>query len=488
MNPTAKSLPEQAFEYISRHGLIDRGDHVLAAVSGGPDSVALLGALTDLKEALAVERITVVHFDHRLRGKESDEDREFARALAHSAGLDFRSAEADVGDFARSRKISVEMAARECRRSFFLKTAAELDGNRIALGHTADDQAEEVLLRILRGTGPAGIQAMSPSTGDGIIRPLLFATRAAILEYLRESGMEYRVDSTNSDPSYQRNFLRLKIFPLLKEAFSPRIVRTITRCADLSREEESWWRPQIQSLWDDICLERAEDGCALDFERLRGLHPALARRILRLGISMVKGNLSGVGYVHLEPLMEMVLSGKRGKSVEIPGGIEASVLGGKLFISSRGCTGPRDPPEEPLVLSAPGSYVFGRFSFELRLEEAKDPFKPDSDIDCVRMDREKIRWPLQLRFRRPGDRFHPLGMNGTKKLQDFFTDRRVPRRQRQAIPLLCDSEKICWVTGMRMDDRVKVNSDTKEILTVKVRSRIEFPVLTSTPEINRSES
>ena len=468
MNPTAKSLPALAFEYISKHGLIAQGDHVLTAVSGGPDSVALLGVLTGLKEALALERITVVHFDHRLRGKESDEDREFVSALARSAGLDFRCAEADVSGFARRRKISIEMAARECRRSFFSKTASELKADKIALGHTADDQAEEVLLRILRGTGPAGIQAMSPFTREWIIRPLLFATRAAILEYLQESGMEFRNDSTNFVPSCQRNFLRLKVFPLLKEAFNPEIVRTITRCADLAREEESWWKSQVQELWDDICLETAEGRCALDLDRIRRLHPALARRILRLGISIVKGNLSGVGFVHVEPVIELVFSGKRGKSVEIPGGIEAVGRGGKLFISLKSCGGPDELPHEPLVIRAPGSYVFGRFSFELRSGEAKASFVPDSDRDSIRMDREKLKWPLQLRFRRPGDRFHPLGMSGTKKLQDFFTDCMVPRHERQAIPLLCDSEKICWIAGMRMDDRVKVDSDTKQILMVKL--------------------
>lgn len=466
MNPTAKSFPELAFEYISKQCLIKEGDHVLAAVSGGPDSVALLGVLTGLKDVLAMERITVVHFDHRLRGKESDEDREFVRALAHSAGLHFRCAQADVGGFARRNRISVEMAARECRRSFFLRTAAELKGDKIALGHTADDQAEEVLLRILRGTGPAGIQAMSPLTGEGIIRPLLFATRAAILEYLQESGMGFRNDSTNLTPSCQRNFLRLKVFPLLREAFNPQISRTITRCADLAREEESWWGPHIQNLWGDLCLETANGWCALDFEGVRRLHPALLRRVLRLGISMVKGNLSGVGFAHLEPLIELVFSGKRGKSVEIPGGIEAVGRGGKLFISSKRQAGPNEC--ETLVVDAPGSYVFGRFGFELGLEEAKAPLRPDADGDCVRMDMEKLRWPLQLRFRRPGDRFHPLGMKGTKKLQDLFTDSMVPREERQGIPLLCDGEKICWVAGMRMDDRVKVDSGTRRVLTVKL--------------------
>jgi tRNA(Ile)-lysidine synthase len=469
MSVTPKSLPARAAEYVRKNSLISNRDHVLAAVSGGPDSVALLSILVNLKDTLGIERITVIHFDHRLRGDESDADREFVRALAHTAGLDFRCGAADVRAFARSRKISVEMAARDCRSSFFTRTAAELNAGKIALGHTADDQAEEVILRILRGTGPAGIQAMSPATAEGIIRPLLFVTRDAVLEYLQERGMEYRNDSTNFAPSCQRNFLRLKIFPLLREAFHPQIAQTIVRCADLAREEESWWASQIRSLWDDICLELSEGRCALDFGRMKRLHPALARRMLRLAIDKVKGNLSGVGLVHLEPLTELVSSARTGKSIRIPGGIEATRHGAKLIITSKERAAPEDRLDNVMDIHEPGNYIFGQFSFEFGFfDETKTCCLPGSGADCARMDPNKLKWPLQLRYRRTGDRFRPLGMTGSKKLQDFFTDSMVPKEERQKVPLLCDSEKICWVVGMRMDDRVKVEAHSKQIFVVKL--------------------
>ncbi|MGA2026853.1 MAG: tRNA lysidine(34) synthetase TilS [Syntrophobacteraceae bacterium] len=469
MSGTPKSLPARAAEYIRKSSLISNRDHVLAAVSGGPDSVALLFILINLKDTLGIERISVIHFDHRLRGDESDGDREFVRALARTAGLDFRCGAADVRAFARSRKISLEMAARECRRSFFTGTAEELNAGKIALGHTADDQAEEVILRILRGTGPAGIQGMSPATAEGIIRPLLFATRDAVLEYLQERGQEYRNDSTNFAPSCQRNFLRLKVFPLLREAFHPQIAQTIARCADLAREEESLWASQIRTLWGDICLELSEGRCALDFGRMKQLHPAVARRMLRLAIDKVKGNLSGVGLVHLEPLIELVSSGKTGKSIRIPGGIEATRHGAKLLISSEECATPKGPPDDVLDVHEPGNYFFGKSGFEFHFcDETKTCCGPDSGTDCIRMDSDKLKWPLQFRYRRTGDRFHPFGMIGSKKLQDYFTDCMVPRQERQKVPLLCDSEKICWVVGMRMDDRVKVEAHTRQILVVKL--------------------
>ncbi len=465
MKSADKPFKQLAFRFIEKHRLIRQGDHILAAVSGGPDSVCLLSVLIDLKDALGLSRITVAHFDHGLRGAESDQDLEFVASLAHRAGLDFVCAHADVSAFARKEKLSIEMAARERRRSFFFKTAAELKVDKIALGHTADDQAEEVLLRILRGTGPGGIQAMSPETRERIIRPLLFAARADIVKYLGENGREYRSDSSNLVDSCQRNFLRLKVFPLLREAFNSGIVNTITRCADLAREEESWWKSQMEKLWDDVCLEQSGGGCALDLERLSGLHPALLRRILRFGISVVKGDLSGVGLVHLQSLMGLVLSKKGGKSVEIPGQIQATVVGAKLLMSSHASLRP-DLPGEPLFIGAAGSFVFAGNRFELGFADANGSLSglgPDAAI----MDAGKLKWPLQLRFRRPGDRFQPLGMKGAKKLKDFFIDCKIPRQERQGVPLLCDGEKICWVVGMRLDQRVKVDSNTGQILIAK---------------------
>jgi tRNA(Ile)-lysidine synthase len=469
MSKKLEPLLARATRYIIKNSLISDRDHVLAAVSGGPDSSALLSILIDLKDILGIERITVVHFDHGLRGDESNADREFVRTLAHSACLDFHCGTADVRSFAGSQKISIEMAARECRRSFLIGTATALNAGKIALGHTADDQAEEVLLRILRGTGPSGIQAMSPKTAQGIIRPLLFATRPMVLEYLRERGLPFRNDSSNFDPFCQRNFLRLKVFPLLREAFHPRIAETIARCADLAREEESWWASQIETRLRDTCLEFAEGRATLDLERLKQLHPALVRRILRLALEKVRGNLSGVGLVHLENLVELVFSQMTGKSVRFPGGIEAVGQGAKLLIRPLKGDPPKDLEHEVLPIPGPGNYLFGRYRFDIGLlDEIRTGCEPVFGMDCIRMDADKVNWPLELRFRRSGDRFRPLGMTGSKKLQDFFTDCMVPREERQKVPLLCDRDKICWVAGMRIDDRVRVEDRTRSILVVRL--------------------
>ncbi len=418
MTRPSRSLADRSAEYIRKHRLTGRGDHVLAAVSGGPDSIALADILTRLQDQLELRPITIAHFDHRLRGSESDADREFVEEFARSRGLPFTCGTADVRSFGQERGMSMEMAARECRHSFLKDAARKSGANRIALGHNLDDRAEEVLMRLLRGSGPAGLTGMLPAGGEGIIRPLLFASRAEIAEYLAERGLAYRVDSSNLEPVCQRNALRLRVFPILEEVFHPEVSRTIARYAELAADEEDWWDDQVRAALDR-CLRAAESGAALDLAGLRELHPALVRRVLRRVVEKVRGGAGGIHLVHIEPLFAMALRDMPGKRVHLPGEIEALQRG------------------------------------------APDPRR-------ALMDADKVRWPLCVRFWKPGDRFRPLGMRGSKKLQDFFTDSGVPREQRGKIPILCDRDKICWVAGLRLDDRVKTGPRTLRVVSVRL--------------------
>jgi len=467
-------LPDRAAEYARKHSLFAEGDHVLAAVSGGPDSVALLDILIRLKAYFGLRLVTVAHFDHRLRAEESDEDREFVRELALQADLPFHCGTADVRAFSRSEKVSVEMAARTCRHAFFRETAARLGARKIALGHTASDQAEEVLLRIIRGTGPAGAKSMLPGTSGGIIRPLLFATREDILRHLDENHLDYRNDSSNAQPFCQRNLLRLEVLPILRRAFHPEVVRTISRYAELAREEDSWWDLQVLEAWKSTCVEQALSCVALDLEKLRALHPALLRRLLRHAFEQVLGSLSGIQLVHLEPLLAMIPREKPGKSIRFPGRIEAKQTQGKLVIKKLADAEALFLPE-PVEINGPGAVSFGLFVLRLDISEASHP-PGEAPADCVYMDADRISWPLRLRSWQPGDRFRQAGMKGSKKLQDFFTDSRVPKDERHVVPILCDREKICWVCGLRLDDRVKTGPETKRILIAKLdRKTVSYP-------------
>jgi tRNA(Ile)-lysidine synthase len=470
MTRPSLALADRAADHIRKHDLISKGDHVLVAVSGGPDSVALLDILTHLKDDLDIGKITVTHFDHRLRGNESDADRGFVEDLARGAALGFVCGTADVRSFAREKKISIEMAARKCRHSFFRKAARDLGAQKTALGHNLNDRAEEVLMRLLRGSGPAGLKGMTPAGAEGIIRPVLFATREEIVRHLIERRLAFREDSSNREPFCQRNALRLRVFPIIEQAFHPEVARTIARYADLAADEEAWWDLQVNEALDR-CQRPSENGEALDLGELRKLHPALLRRVLRRGIERVRGGLSGIHLVHLEPLFAMALGDIPGRCVRLPGGVEAVRCGGNLLLRLREANEglPAHGGPEVLEVPGPGAYRFGGFIFEICFSEGPVPGESGVQGQHVMvMDAGTLQWPLCIRYWKPGDRFRPLGMRGSKKLQDFFTDSRVPRETRRKIPIVCDRDKICWVAGFRLDDRVKTGPETGQVVSVRM--------------------
>ncbi len=470
---------DQAFhkriaDYIRNHELIAEGDRILVGVSGGPDSVALLRALVELEQDLRIGSMTVAHFDHQLRGEESSQDREFVRKLAEDLGLPFHSKSGDVLSYQSKYRVSIEMAARACRHAFFREALAELKADKIALGHTANDQAEEVLLRLFRGTGPSGIAGMLPKSATGIIRPILFANRAEVIEYLNAGNLPYRQDPSNLAAFCQRNALRLNIFPLLEDFFHDKITETVARHAELVQEEESYWIELIHSCWPKVCVEETTSNITLSAKELGKLHTALRRRMLRFAVEKLVGDNLSFYAVHIEALSTLAEKGASGKMLDLPRGVRASLAEDLLVLSSD----PHAPPEPALeapveeTISKPGLFIFPSFALQISIEDISHlrSASPPTSPNTVWMDADKILWPLLLRCWKPGDRFFPLGLRGSKKLQDFFTDAKIPRAARRKIPILADPEKICWIVGYRLDDRVRVTDATKRVLAINAAS------------------
>ena len=461
----------RVFEYIRQEQLIAETDSILAAVSGGPDSVALLHVLVSLRELCGITQIAVLHFDHQLRGGASAADKAFVEVLAKSLGLVFHTASEDVRSYQKRQRISLEMAARICRHRFFRDALARLGAKAIALGHTANDQAEELLLRLFRGTGPSGMSGMLPKTADRLVRPILFATRSEILAYLHDQKLSFREDSSNLDPSCQRNALRHEVFPFLEKHFHPRVVKVLCRHGRLVRDEESFWTDLLTNHWQAVCVGENDSRIVLNSEALSSLHQALRRRVLRFALKRLRGSLPGIYAVHIEALCKLLAHRAPGRLIQLPGGLSAGVEGELLVLSkeSRGVP-PVDEQEFFQTIRGPGSYQFSSFELCLSLKEVPSPaqagpFPETADMICL--DAGRIKWPLFLRLWKWGDRFHPLGLGGSKKLQDFFVDLKISRSERSRVLLLCDQEKICWVVGYRLDDRVKVTPQTKHLLTIE---------------------
>lgn len=461
---------------ILSESLIVRGDHVLVAVSGGPDSVALLSALHTLREALGVAQLTALHFNHHLRGRDSEGDQGFVEALTRRLTVPLVCSQGDVKAHQRQHRISLEMAARDCRHRFFRETLVKLRAQCLAVGHTANDQAEEILLRLLRGTGPSGMAGMLPSTPEGIIRPLLGVTRQEILEYLGESGLPHRNDASNLEPFCQRNMLRLEVFPRLESAFHGQIVSTLSRHARLARDEEDYWREHLRDLWSILCGEESPSRVALSFPRLAALHRAEQKRMLRCALSKIRGNLQHIYAVHLESIVQWLPNSCSGQSMDLPERIRVIREGDRLvFMQVLPGAPVCESPFEETLIPRPGIYEFDSFHLEIVSEDQQSlptPPGPREHATSVRLDADQVRWPLTLRDWRPGDRFCPSGMRGSKKLQDFFVDCKIPRKRRKQIPLLCDAEKICWILGLRLDERVRVQDGTQRVLVVTQHLKI----------------
>ncbi len=493
------------------------------AVSGGPDSVALLHALLSLKKVLSYQTLKVLHFDHQLRGQDSAKDRLFVLDLASHLSCEALVGFGDVRRVQSRQRVSLEMAARQCRREFFLDFLSRGEVHRVALGHTADDQAEEILLRLCRGTGPSGMQGMRPKTADGLVRPLLWAHRRDVLDYLKAKALPFRQDATNFKGFCQRNRVRLQVIPLLEEIFHPRIRETLCRHAEQVAQDEAYWESQVSQAWKQLVCAQDTETVVLDVLKMRALPEALSTRVFRRALETM-GCSFGIFAVHIRMLEHLLRQSSSGREVKLPLGIRAMREGTTLMLTNRA---PGTAFLKPHEFWAPGHYLVQEFQGEIYIEqtillddllrtcpafeasrsarshtrggawrniqevEKLDPsmhghqnvkegsgdvfFRlarfmdgqlPMRDAFTAVMDADTLRWPLVVRSFEPGDRFRPLGTRGSKKLQDFFTDAKVPRRARRRVPLVCDQEKICWVVGHRLDDRVKVTERTQRILKI----------------------
>ncbi len=475
MNPSHPFV-RLASQYIEFEKLLQPGDHVLVGVSGGPDSLALLECLFSLRASLSLRDLTVLHFDHGLRGEESAKEKEFVRRVAQNKSLPFVSAEDDVRSFAAREGLSLEMAARTCRHRFFFQSMELLKGDRLALGHNANDQAEEVLLRLCRGTGPSGMAGMLPRSRRGIIRPLLFAQRRDILKFLRELGIPHAQDSSNEQIICQRNALRQRVLPLLEAHLHPQIVRTLERHTTLVREEESFWEQMLCSWFSCFAGRHGESRISVPVKDLQSQHVAFRKRFYRHVVREMTGSCSGIFRVHVEALDRWAMRSHSGRHMVLPNGVVAQKEGETLqFTLEEGFSGAtfEAGPEPDVLMHGPGDYEAPALGVKVQLRwYRKGDAGPAWDTRegfHVHMDAQKVVWPLLIRRWQRGDRFKPLGLKGMKKLQDFFVDAKIPRRERPQVPLVCDGGKICWVVGHRLDDRVKVDPCTNEVLSVRVR-------------------
>lgn len=469
-NPEQKIL-ETVEQTIRRYHMLESGDSVLAGISGGADSVALLYILFTLASRLSL-RLGIAHLNHCLRQQDSDNDAEFVLSLANQFNLPYYIEKQDVEKYRRENRLSPEEAAREVRYQFYEDVAEKQGFNKIATGHHGDDNAELVLMYLLRGSGPAGISGIPPVRDKKYIRPLIHLTRDEIITFLNAVNLTYVTDSTNQDIRYLRNRIRGQLIPMLKASYHPRITETLNRFSAIVRSEDEWSETIVAPIFEN-CISAAENGkIALSVPKLTGLHTAAQRRILRKAIARIKGDLRGITYTHTEALLNLLRNSAEG-SIDLPGDMraerkEATLLFLTVQLSER--TLCRAASFE-YRLSVPETVFIKETGAYLKFSEAKREDIAEIRSDNCRVawfDRDRIRFPIIIRNFRPGDRFTPLGMTGTQKIKKYFINNKVPKEERVKCPLLVCQGKILWIAGHRMGERAKVLPWTQNLLKAEL--------------------
>jgi len=456
------------------------GDKIVVAVSGGADSVCLLHLLRQLSTRRSFT-LHVAHLNHGFR-QEAAHEADFVKQLCNDWEIPITLSALPVPNICKEQHLSKQEGARQVRYAF-LKEIAETVGARwIAVGHTADDQAETFLMRLLRGAGSQGLGAI-PRMRDGIIiRPLLAISREQILDELSRRQIPFIEDPSNQQEVYLRNRIRHRLLPLL-EAYNPEIKETLLREAELLQEENDFLSRHTEELLPQVGFERKENQISFDLERLKPLHPALQRRIIRWGLDQLQSGLKEIGFKHIEIILTKALPGPTGKVYTLPHDLKIEKRYTRLFLwksASKEERAASSPPAVEIALD-PLSSPIEIPQWGLRLTFSLHPNREQPLVfsPCAAsFDFDRIFNPFILRGWRPGDRLVPAGMGGKhKKIQDLFVDAKIPRSQRSSIPVLTCSNEILWVIGLRTDDRFLATRETKEVLTIQAEAleRSIFP-------------
>lgn len=457
---------EKVKKTIEKYNLLKKGDHVIVGVSGGPDSISLLYVLFSLRKEFQL-KLSVVHINHLLRGKDSDEDAAYVKKYCENIGIPFYSYKINIKKISRQLGISEEEAGRKARYDTFHEVLKKVRANKIAIAQNMNDQAETLLMRLTRGSGLDGLSGIDYIRDNTIIRPLLDITRSEIELFCQNKHLHPRIDKTNLKAIYTRNKIRLELIPYLEENFNSNMIYNLWKTAKILQEDRNFLQEKADHVYQQCAIE-SYDKIHLNKTILHAEHPSIKKRLLLKAAGKLNVH-KDIGTIHLDNILKLIESDRTSSRLDLPEGLKVQI-----------------GYEDVVFSKAIKNHLYFSFYYPIRWGEninikelnailkteivennktikiSKDPY-----IKCF--DYEKITQPLIVRTRKKGDLFSPLGMRGSKKLKDFFIDEKIPGDLRDQIPLISCAQDILWVIGYRMSEKYKVDEKTKKILVLEFK-------------------
>lgn len=452
---------EKINKTIIKYNMINNGDKIVLGLSGGADSVCLFYLMNSLKNKLNLE-IFVCHINHLLRGEDSDLDESFATQLCEKYGIPIFIKKINAKEYANDKKISLEEAGRQIRYSFFNEVKNEVKAFKIATAHNLNDQAETVLMRIINGASVEGIGGIKPVREDNIIRPLIEITKTEILNYLKENNLEYREDKSNLDTSFKRNKIRHFLLPELLN-YNPSVLTNLSNTANLARQDCDFIKGFV-NMAEEKYVGFKNDCAIIDLKIFKYEHRAVFQRIILNTIIKVTNQKVNVSNLHIEKICDLCINAKTGKGIDISSKLRAFIEYDNLIIAQK---------NEKIYYNyylKVGSEIFipqcNKF-FKTYVTDIKNA--PKYSKNTLVFDYKDSFEGINIRSRKNGDSYSPIGFCGTKKIKNILIDAKIPKNIRDIIPIISYNDDILWVYGFRISEKYKINENTKKVLVIEIK-------------------
>lgn len=458
---------EKVKNTIEKYRLLEPKDRVIIGLSGGADSVFLLMMMKELMQEYDLE-IYAAHLNHQIRGMEAQKDAAFCVSLCDEFAIPCFVKAIDVPKFCKENNYSIEEGARVLRYNMFFELKEQLMADKVAIAHNQDDQAETILMRMMRGTGLDGLRGIEYKRLDGIIRPIMDISRNEIENYCRENEVQFRTDKTNFEDVYTRNKIRLHLIPYIKEHFNPNIKVSLSRMANLIREDSDFLSQEADKAFSQACLFESKDQVHLKIESLLDNDISIFNRIVRKSIEKILTNLIGIESVHIDYVFNLLEKGKTGSYISLPRGIFVYRKNEEIWFTNRKIESTQLSYERDIVLGKRIQILEANIEVFASII-TQDQMKSESKKDGVKyFDFKKVSGKLRIRNRRNGDKIRMLGLGGAKKIKDLFIDLKIPKEKREEIPIVEDAKGILWVVDHRISEDYKLTLLSDKILRIEV--------------------